>query len=250
MQNYYKWLPFGVIGLTAMLLANSLVGEKTPQPSISSLPYIEASQSNSLSLGMLKTSGSIHSVLLNATKDSGRENSTVNSSKSGSSVANKKVVPSPKDIERVASIRKRVQIAQVQRVVVKPVASRGGTTRVQRLIDAGLSLRGIPYKWGGTTRDGFDCSGFVRYVFQATGISLPRTSFAMYGVGVPVSRNELQPGDLVFFATYTKGPSDVRIYIGGGRTIGSSSDGVAIHSLSESYWNKHYLGARRVLNRS
>ncbi|WP_240986807.1 C40 family peptidase [Acididesulfobacillus acetoxydans] len=70
-------------------------------------------------------------------------------------------------------------------------------------------------------------------------------SFEQFNLGVPVSRNKLQPGDLVSFNTYGRA-SDVRIYIGGGLTVGSSSDGVSIHSLSESYWSSHYLGAKRI----
>ncbi|GAB6171493.1 C40 family peptidase [Paradesulfitobacterium aromaticivorans] len=124
--------------------------------------------------------------------------------------------------------------------------SRGGS-QVSSIIERALSLRGVPYLWGGTTPKGFDCSGFVQYVFAASGVKLPRTSFEQYKVGTPVARDQLQVGDVVFFSTYARGASDVRIYIGGGRTIGASSDGVAIHSLSESYWSKHYLGARRVL---
>lgn len=140
----------------------------------------------------------------------------------------------------VSVARKPVQMASSQVQI-----SRGGADKVQRMIDNALSLQGIPYLWGGTTRNGFDCSGFVQYVFKSSGIALPRTSFEQYKVGVPVSRDNLQPGDLVFFNTYARA-SDVRIYIGGGLTVGSSSDGVSIHSLSESYWSRHYLGARRI----
>ncbi|BAE86317.1 C40 family peptidase [Desulfitobacterium hafniense] len=127
-----------------------------------------------------------------------------------------------------------------------PAVSRGAG-EVEKLLNRANSLIGVPYLWGGTTPKGFDCSGFVGYVFKASGISLPRTSFDMYKVGTPVKRDELKPGDLVFFSTYTDGASDVRIYIGGNRTIGASSGGVDIRSLSESYWDKHYYGARRVL---
>lgn len=122
-----------------------------------------------------------------------------------------------------------------------------GSSEVDKLIRQATSLQGIPYLWGGTTRDGFDCSGFVQYVFKASGVSLPRTSFEQYKVGTPVSRDQLKPGDLVFFTTYKPGASDVRIYIGGGQTIGSASEGVGIHSLSDNYWSKRYIGARRVL---
>jgi len=122
-----------------------------------------------------------------------------------------------------------------------------GSSEVDKLISRARSLQGVPYLWGGTTRDGFDCSGFVQYLFKASGVSLPRTSFEQYKVGTPVSRDQLKPGDLVFFTTYKPGASDVRIYIGGGRTIGSASEGVGIHGLSDNYWSKRYIGARRVL---
>lgn len=128
-----------------------------------------------------------------------------------------------------------------------PSAVSRGAGEVEQLLNRANSLIGVPYLWGGTTPKGFDCSGFVGYVFKASGISLPRTSFEMYKVGTPVKRDELKPGDLVFFSTYTDGASDVRIYIGGNRTIGASSGGVDVRSLSESYWDKHYFGARRVL---
>ncbi|MDI6879661.1 MAG: C40 family peptidase [Desulfitobacteriaceae bacterium] len=122
-----------------------------------------------------------------------------------------------------------------------------GSSQVDKIISRAYSLKGVPYVWGGTTPSGFDCSGFVQFVFRSAGISLPRTAEEQYKVGSPVNRGELRPGDLVFFQTYKPGASDVRIYIGGGKTIGSAGDGVAIHSLSESYWSKHYLGARRVI---
>lgn len=122
-----------------------------------------------------------------------------------------------------------------------------GSSNIDDLINLAFSLQGIPYLFGGTGFNGIDCSGFVQLVFAKSGINLPRISFEQYQMGVPVSRNELCPGDLVFFQTYRPGASDVRIYVGGGRTIGAASDGVALHSLSESYWTKHYLGARRVL---
>lgn len=129
--------------------------------------------------------------------------------------------------------------------VSTPQVSRGGSD-VDKLISHALSLQGIPYVWGGTSLKGFDCSGFVQYVFKASGISLPRTAAEQYKLGVPVSRDELRPGDLVFFQTYAPGASDVRIYIGGGRTLGASSKGVGIYNLSESYWSQRYLGARRI----
>ncbi|OLN26801.1 C40 family peptidase [Desulfosporosinus metallidurans] len=139
--------------------------------------------------------------------------------------------------QKVANVKpKQISTPQVSR----------GSSAADTLISRGLSLQGIPYVWGGTSLKGFDCSGFVQYVFRASGISLPRTAAEQYKLGVPVSRDELMPGDLVFFQTYAPGATDVRIYIGGGRTLGAASEGVGIHSLSESYWSKHYLGARRI----
>lgn len=138
--------------------------------------------------------------------------------------------------QKVASGTKQVPVSQVSR----------GSLDVDKLISRALSLQGIPYVWGGTSLKGFDCSGFVQYVFKASGITLPRVAADQYKLGTPVSRNELRPGDLVFFQTYAPGATDVRIYIGGGRTIGAASKGVDIQSLSDSYWAKRYLGARRI----
>lgn len=108
---------------------------------------------------------------------------------------------------------------------------------------------GVPYLWGGESMRGFDCSGLVQYVFSKNGISLPRTCTTQYKEGVSVKKADLLPGDLVFFAnTYASGISHVGIYIGNGEFIhASSSHGVMISELSNSYWTSHYYGCRRVL---
>ena len=107
---------------------------------------------------------------------------------------------------------------------------------------------GVPYKFGGTTPKGFDCSGFVAYVFERHGKHLPRAADEQYRVGRSISRAALRPGDLVFFTTYAPGASHNGIYIGDGKFIhASSSRGVMISSLDDIYWKPRYIGARRVL---
>ncbi len=121
-----------------------------------------------------------------------------------------------------------------------------GSSDMSSLVSNALSLRGVPYVFGGTSRNGFDCSGFTQYVFKASGISLPRTSYTQFGVGTAVNRQQLQAGDLVFFTTYAKGASHVGIYIGDGRFVHAADSGVKVTSLSDSYYASRYLGARRV----
>lgn len=106
---------------------------------------------------------------------------------------------------------------------------------------------GVPYVWGGTSPEGFDCSGFIHYTFLQNSITLPRTAATIYEKGTAVSKADLIPGDLVFFSTYTEGASHVGIYIGSGNFIhASSSKGVTISALSSSYYSERYIGAKRV----
>ncbi|BAU26802.1 cell wall-associated NlpC family hydrolase [Aneurinibacillus soli] len=117
------------------------------------------------------------------------------------------------------------------------------------LVSKAKSLIGTPYKFGGTTRKGFDCSGFLNYVFKTENIALPRTASGMYEKGTPVSRSSLRTGDLVFFKTSRSGGiSHAGMYIGNGKFVHSaSSSGVSISSLNDKYyWANRYAGARRV----
>jgi len=110
-------------------------------------------------------------------------------------------------------------------------------------------LIGTKYKSGGTTTSGFDCSGFTTYVFKQFGISLPRTSADQSQVGEEVDKSELQAGDLVFFNTNGRGVSHVGIYVGDGKFAhSSSSKGVIISGLGETYYANRYVTARRVMD--
>ncbi len=110
----------------------------------------------------------------------------------------------------------------------------------------GIAMRylGTPYVWGGASPSGFDCSGFVMYVYSQVGVSLPHSSYAQYGAGVPVSYDQLQAGDLVFF----DGLGHEGIYVGGGMFIHSPHTGDVVKVSAMSGWySSAYVGARRIL---
>lgn len=115
------------------------------------------------------------------------------------------------------------------------------------IISFAEQFMGTPYVWGGTSPSGFDCSGFVQYVFAHFGVQLNRTSEQQFAEGVPVATSNLKPGDLVFFSTYAPGATHVGIYMGNGMMIDSEDLGVTIDSMFNSYWGPKYIGARQVL---
>lgn len=121
------------------------------------------------------------------------------------------------------------------------------TSRIaQELTRSALRFLGVPYVFGGTSTSGFDCSGFVQHVFAGLGIGLPRTADAQYDAGKPAVGGP-RAGDLVFFDTYG-GVSHVGIYLGHGSFVhASSSHGVMVSHLSDSYWSARYVGARRLI---
>ncbi len=126
---------------------------------------------------------------------------------------------------------------------------RGGSHLRKLLADFSMTLQNIRYRRGGRDpKTGFDCSGFVRYVFRhSAGTELPSDSASQYRAGHTVARNDLKTGDLVFFKIRGKRVSHVGIYLGDGRFIHSPSTGktVSISRLDETYWQRRYAGAKR-----
>jgi hypothetical protein len=125
----------------------------------------------------------------------------------------------------------------------------GANTDGYALSSTALSLRGAPYRNGGVDpANGFDCSGFVRYVYQQHGVPMPRAVREQFQVGKSVSRDHLEAGDLVFFSTVSPGASHVGIMIGGDQFIHAPSERgvVRVESLGAQYWASRFVGAKRV----
>jgi cell wall-associated NlpC family hydrolase len=116
--------------------------------------------------------------------------------------------------------------------------------RGQRVVEIARKQVGTPYRFGGTSPSGFDCSGLVRYVWAQVGVSLPHNAAKQYRYGSPVSRDRLEPGDLVFFDRLRHSG----IYIGGGRFIHARQTGkrVSIASLDDGWYAENWVGARRL----
>lgn len=119
-----------------------------------------------------------------------------------------------------------------------------------KVISTAKKYLGVPYVWGGATPSGFDCSGFIQYIYAQHGITLPRTTAEQYGAGASIAKASLKPGDLVFFETYKAGPSHVGIYLGDNQFIHASSGSgkVMVSNLTSSYYTEHYIGSIRVIN--
>jgi peptidoglycan endopeptidase LytE len=123
------------------------------------------------------------------------------------------------------------------------MATYASSSKVSALIAEAKKYIGVPYVWAGSTPSGFDCSGYLNYVYAKSGISIPRTVATIWNATKPVSA--LRSGDLVFFETYKTGPSHAGIYLGNNKFIhAGSSRGVEISDMTNSYWQPRYLGAK------
>ena len=153
--------------------------------------------------------------------------------------------PPGDDMERLLAEKGLLtQIDQVRQTV---------RNKASELVVNAMGFLGVPYRRGGSSVEtGFDCSGFVRAIYQQSiGLILPRRAEQQAAATQNIDRNELQPGDLVFFNTMRRAFSHVGIYVGEGRFIHSPKPGaeVRVENMSVAYWSRRFDGARRVANR-
>ena len=158
---------------------------------------------------------------------------------------------------RAAAAKKRVtQIAKATAVAKKAGKNYHLTEDdKKKLLDYAKFFKGGKYVWGGTTPKGFDCSGYVQYLYKKHGINLPRTAWSQSKQGMPVTKNNLEKGDLLFFLTDKKRGipvTHVGIYIGNGEFIHAASKkkGIIISPIDHGYYAKKFVSARRVVKKA
>lgn len=173
------------------------------------------------------------------------------------SIGKKIIVSGQKPAVTVAAVKDKTSSSQagkgrggVMTVADVEVSRSGSPAKAGTILQTAAKYLGTPYRYGGSSPGGFDCSGFVQYVYKQYGYNLPRTAASQASVGSRVDKSNLKPGDLVFFACGTSGISHAGIYTGNGQFIHSSSPrsgGVIYSSLNDGYYEETYVGARRVL---
>lgn len=162
-------------------------------------------------------------------------------------LASSLVFAAPAD-EQAAEVKRMSELASLMQLGDQMKSSVGEKT--DQMLGKAMGLLGVPYKRGGSsTETGFDCSGFVRYMYETSvGRLLPRRADEQAAATDKIDRNELNPGDLVFFNTMRRTFSHVGIYLGDGKFIHAPSTGktVRVDDLRAAYWTKRFTGARRV----
>ncbi len=158
-------------------------------------------------------------------------------------------IPSPVEATRPVS-RRRAAASDVGTTVFDDVDSRytsSSDPKLSKVLDSARDLVGTPYRFGGTTPKGFDCSGFVRYNARAAGTDLPRTAREQYSATKAVDKEELRPGDLVFFNTRGRGVGHVGIYVGDNKFIHAPNKrkDVQVTSMNEKYYKQRYVRGGR-----
>lgn len=147
-------------------------------------------------------------------------------------------------------LEKERQAQALKKLKTEDIDDSTWPARARDVLTNALSLTGIRYQYGGNSPEtGFDCSGFVRYVYlQASSLTLPHGARAISQLGKTIPKNELQPGDLVFFNTLKSAFSHVGIYLGNNRFIHSPSSGggVRVENMQNNYWEKRFNGAQRI----
>ena len=157
-------------------------------------------------------------------------------------------LPSPPVEQRVASAAQATTLrALADRKQDRRDAARREVRASSDVVDAVRAQIGDGYAYGGSGPDGFDCSGLTAYAFARGGASLPHNSQAQFAMGKAVDRDDIRPGDLVFFSTAGAGASHVGIATGRTTAVSAtSSGGVMEHSTVDAYWGGHFVGARRL----
>lgn len=140
----------------------------------------------------------------------------------------------------------KILIAQNSQSDAPSMVSRG-TSRIETILEYAKSFAGVPYRYGGQSPQGFDCSGFIQYVFKNFGLAMPRIAADQYYAGREIDADEALPGDIVAFKT-GKVISHTGIYLGGGKFISAtSSSGIDTALVKGPYWGERLFGFSRVL---
>jgi len=136
----------------------------------------------------------------------------------------------------------------IQAAPLPPPQTAAGTSLGSEVVIRAIAMVGVPYRFGGSDPDGFDCSGLVQYVYEELGIEVPRTAAEQYRAAAPVKLENIEPGDLLFFRTHGKRISHVAIYAGSGRFVHAPQTGrlIELRSLDDDYYRPRLAGVGRL----